>query len=518
MSTPPTRELGQPGGIAPSLRVTRRGTKNGYEVEPLEGNAELRFPESIPVYDQIRSQDGHIGSVLTAITLAVNGASWDLRTDGVNDKVVNFVRSQLGIPAPGEARVRQGGRGISWTEHIQQVTETMLWAGFAAFEQVYSIGPATPEMQELGLEDVAYLRKLAPRLPRTITRIETERDGGLKAIWQTPMWEPGKSILEEVEIPVDRLVMYVYRKEGADWSGRSLLRSAYKHWLIKDVFLRLDAQVVERNGMGIPVVTYTNEQHKQIAKNAVEQVRAGAHAGLALPEGCKLSFVGTTGNTVDITPKLKYHDQEMARVAMANFLDLGHDRGSQSLGETLLGVFMDSVQTLADSIAEVTTEHMIRDLVRLNFGEDEPYPVLVPGDLKASRGIATTQLKELVDAGIIQPDDKLEAHERARHGLPEKDAETTRKPSESVTEAETAGALVRAGFEPAAAAEAAGLGKLPHLGLPPVTVQPARANDQPATVQVGEQPRIPEIEDFLAELREAREARTRWYASRHGDK
>ena len=38
---------------------------------------------------------------------------------------------------------------------------------------------------------------------------------------------------------VDRLVMYVNDREGGNWLGQSLLRPAYKFWLLKDRLLRV---------------------------------------------------------------------------------------------------------------------------------------------------------------------------------------------------------------------------------------------------------------------------------------
>lgn len=419
MATPNTNELGTPGGIKPSLRGRNGATS--YTVDPLEINYELRFPYSIPVFDTMRAQDGHVGSVLSAIVLPIVSAKWDLLTDGVRPEVVELVRSELGITAPGQPRQRRRREGISWFEHVEQAAETMLWAGFCPFEQVYSVSAPRPGQESTGLDTVVHLRKLAQRLPRTIAEINVGRDGGLESVEQM---NPGGA--ENIVLPVNRLVFYSYKKEGADWTGRSILRQAYKHWLMKDVFLRLDAQAAERNSMGIPVIYFTDESERVDAETYATNLRAGATAGLALPNSMKLDIQGVSGSTVDLTPKIQYHDQEIARSALAMFLDLGHDNGSRSLGEVHLSVFLSSVQTVADKLAEVATEHIVRDLVELNFGPDEAYPVITPGDLKANQDLSPEVLKTLTDAGIIVPDDKLEKHVRGRFNLPEADPATSR--------------------------------------------------------------------------------------------
>jgi hypothetical protein len=109
------------------------------------------------------------------------------------------------------------------------------------------------------------------------------------------------------------------------------------------------------------------------------------------------------------------------------FLDLGHDAGARSLGETFLDFFTTSLQFVADSLAETFTEHVIRDFVELNFGPDTPYPVLEPGDLSANQSINADALKTLVEAKIIVPDEPLETRVRSELGLPEADPGTARK-------------------------------------------------------------------------------------------
>ncbi|TDB78748.1 hypothetical protein E1091_19625, partial [Micromonospora fluostatini] len=95
----------------------------------------------------------------------------------------------------------------------------------------------------------ARLRKLAERMPRTIERIEAAPDGGLVSVLQYSSRTGGRA----QPIPVSRLVAYVLDREGGNWLGRSVLRSCYKNWLIKDRLLRVQAQTIERNGMGVPL-------------------------------------------------------------------------------------------------------------------------------------------------------------------------------------------------------------------------------------------------------------------------
>lgn len=413
------KEAGSPGGMTP----VKQGNSTVHVVEPIEYNGELAFPQNVAVFDKMRA-DAQVGSVLNAIQLTVLSAQWDLYTEGVDENVVKLVRTEIGLPEPGSAMSgRQRRQGISWKAHLEDVL-TMVWAGFMPFEQVYEIAPARPDQADIGLSEIIHLRKLAPRLPRSIEEIIVEKDGGLKAVIQAPVGD-GKSI----KIPVENLVMYTHQKEGADWYGRSILRGAYKHWLIADTLVRLDAQAGERLSMGIPVVTYSQNGDSDTAEEISNKLRAGECSGISYEENSyNIEILGVKGTVMDLLPKINMHNQQIAKNALAMFLDLGHDAGARSLGETHLKIFIRSLQHLADKIAETATEHIIRDLVELNFGEGTAYPVLTPGDLAANEGITAEELASYVDSGVILADDALEEHVRKSRNLPPLDATTRRQP------------------------------------------------------------------------------------------
>lgn len=390
-----------------------------YAPKPPEHTWDLEWPLNIAVYSEMRRSDGQIGSLLKAIRLSIQRAAWTLDDEGVDPEVAEFVRSELGMTEPGKHRQRARRNGIVWTDHLREAL-LMLPFGHMFFEQVYTYRPE---------DNRIHLRKLAARLPTTIEEILLARDGGLQAIRQTA--PDTINYPNGVVIPVDRLVAYVLDREGGDWTGQSILRTAYKHWLIKDQIMRIDAQSVERNGMGIPVMTYDPETPgaKEEAERIVAEVRAGEAAGVVVPvdtagtaEGFKL--VGVNGQTVDAVPKMEYHDQQISRSALAMFLDLGHDAGARSLGETFKDFFTDALQAVADDIAEVATEHIVRDLVEVNWGPDEAYPVVTPGRLRDGNNLVAESLATLANAAIITPDRDTENFVRTRIGLPERNEDS----------------------------------------------------------------------------------------------
>jgi hypothetical protein len=339
----------------------------------------------------------------------VQRTPWRIDPAGAKARVTQFIADELGLPVVGKEpkpapRTRDK---FSWSQHLQEAL-LMLPFGHMFFEQVYRVDPGG---------DRAHLRKLAPRMPRSIAAIDVAPDGGLISITQSALISAGARPLKP--IPVSRLVAYVHQKEGGNWLGRSLLRPAYKNWLIKDRLLRVDAQTIERNGMGVPLYKAAEAENDLTAGLTMAKAwRAGETAGSAVPNGADLVLRGVEGTLPQALPSIRYHDEQIGRAVLAHFLNLGTQTGSWALGTTFADFFTLSLQTLAQQIADTATQHIVEDLVDINFGPSEPAPKVVFDEI-GSRQAATAQaLKALADAGLINPDEVLKQSVRQQYGLP----------------------------------------------------------------------------------------------------
>lgn len=393
-----------------------------------ETNPDLQWPKSIDVFDRMRSEDAQVASVMRAVQMPIISAKWEIDPNGADPAHVAHIADDFGLPIRGQAPVaplRTAGR-YSWTDHLR-LALLELDFGHSYFEQVYSI-------DESGL---AHLRKLAWRAPRTISDIDVARDGGLVAIEQYA----SAGDITTPRIPVDRLVAYVNAREGGNWLGRSILRPAYKNWLLKDRLLRIQALTAERNGLGIPIhkgapapTSADADQAKQWHEEQIaagldiaREARAGETAGVSLPNGADLAFVGVTGKLPDTDGPIRYHDEQIARAVLAHFLNLGTETGSWALGSTFANFFTDSLNAVAQHIADVTQQHVIEDLVDKNWGTAARAPRLVAAKIGAEHPATAEAIKALLDAGALTHDPGLEAHLRALYGLPALAAELVAK-------------------------------------------------------------------------------------------
>jgi hypothetical protein len=354
---------------------------------------------------------------------------------GARDEVVDLIADSFGLPVKGRpttAPLRVGSR-FDFDEHLRLALLELVF-GHSLFEQVYLVGD----------DGRARLHKLAWRPPRTIAKWDVGADGGLIAIEQHQL-VAGRA----VRIPVAKLVAYVHEREGANWIGTSLLRTAYKNWLLKDRMLRAQALTVERNGLGVPTVTgaplpdgvelseaealaWVETQRVEGLKVAKE-LRAGETAGISLPHGGKVELLGVTGRLPDTDGPVRYHDEQIGRSVLAHFLNLGTETGSWALGSTFADFFVGSLNAVAGHIANVAQQHVVEDLVDANWGPAEPAPRLIVATIGEEQPATAEAIKTLVDCDAITPDQRLEEYLRQRYKLPVVDPTTARTAPDPTT-------------------------------------------------------------------------------------
>jgi phage gp29-like protein len=187
--------------------------------------------------------------------------------------------------------------------------------------------------------------------------------------------------------------------------------------------LRTGAQTIERNGLGVPRYTGPEEPAPDdLAKGLAmaKAWRAGVNAGVAIPYGAHMDLVGVSGTLPDALPFIQYQDEQIARAVLAHFLNLGTQTGSWALGTTFADFFTLSLQTLAQQVADVATQHIIEDIVDVNWGPDEAAPRLVFQEIGSRREASADAIKVLVDSGVIRTDRDLEEFVRDVFGLPGK--------------------------------------------------------------------------------------------------
>ncbi len=407
------------GGAGKTATFSVPGTPiiSGFLTDVGEYNPELQGRGALSVYEKMRRGDGQVEATLQALTLPVLSAHWEVRPGvdksepgyGPAKEIADFIRDNLfgGL----EFRTSTGGwTSQTWEEVIRNAL-LMLPFGCAVHEDVYTVDGG-----------LIRLRLLADLLPITFYRFHVDEDG--RTLVYLGQYGYRGARFEQVSVPADKISVFSFRREGANFWGRSVLRPAYPHWYIKNQLYRIDAIACERNSLGVPMIImppgFSKEDH-DAAVNFVTQLAAHERAGIVLPNGATFDILGVKGTLKDLNPSIQHHNEQISAQALAMFLNLGRTySGSRSLGREQNKFFMLSLQNVANKIAEQITHTTIRRLVYYNFGLDAPCPKLLAANVQSRA------LEDLVDAltkfaqtGLIVSDLDLRAFIRRELALPE---------------------------------------------------------------------------------------------------
>lgn len=401
---PPSRELGY-------SQVDAGWWWDGLSNEKVP---ELRWPAAYDTYDDMMA-NAQVSSVLRAVMMPILRTGWRIDGTGCDPKITEHVAGDMSLPIVGKGNEAHRGAAeerFSWAEHLETALEEMLGYGHSFYEQ----------KAYLGRDGLWHLQKLGYRPPRTITKINVARDGGLVSLEQTP--GPAFGLVRPAvdsqvkELDVGRIVVYVHGRKGGNWRGRSLLRPAYVPWLLNQRAKRVEMITAERTGS--PLVVYIageGETDLSTGEGIARRVRAGQTAGVAIPHGADIKLRGIEGTLPDLDKVKQYNDDQIARGVLAHFLNLGTQTGSWALGSTFADFFTLSLQAVADEVRRVASRHIVRDIVEWNWPGARA-PQLVFDEIGTRQDTIVQAIATLVGAGVLKPDEDLELFIRTTLGLP----------------------------------------------------------------------------------------------------
>jgi hypothetical protein len=394
---PPVGEMGQVniGGVLPWAEI-------GW-IDQTEHVPELTWPRSVQTYHTMRT-DSQCQGLYLGYTMPIRRYNWFVSPNGARDEVVQAFADDVNLPIQGETasnkpRTRDK---FHWGNFLRQALLATVY-GFYYFENIGVIR-----------DGMWHLVDIAPRPPATISQVKVDEQGALVSIKQAVG-------ISSPEIPAARLTPMVWDLEGGNWFGRSMFRSVYKNWLIKDRLLRVDAMKHDRNGLGVPWIEApqgATKQQIEYLNQLAQSFRAGDMSGAATPFGAKLTLVGTTGGMPDTVKSIQMHDEAMARSFLMMFMQLGQTQsGARALGESFIDFFTMTQETIALWVEETVSEFLIEDWVDWNYGEEELTP-RIEHERNPDPDLAIADLVSLVANNVIHVDPELEAYIRGKYALP----------------------------------------------------------------------------------------------------
>lgn len=377
-------------------------------------NSDLHFPDSVDIYEEMRSSDGQVHAALQAIKLPLLTANWIIEGgEEVNEEHVEFIKGALFQDME-----------IPW-EHFLSEALSFLDFGFYYFEKVFK----TNQDGKIGW------RKFAPRIPSAHLYWSSEKfKKGITQQLKTT--NPEKPEGMNPQIPWEKLMLFNHEMEGDNYEGRSVLRTAYKHWKMKDLAYKIQIIAIERHGVGIPKLTLpknAGDTDIDKAEEMLKNLRSNEKAYMILKEGWEFEIVsGGTGGTAkdsQIKDAIDHHNRMILMNVLAPFLDLGSgSTGSFALGETQLNFFLNSLQNIGKNISGVIN-NAIKELIEINFGAQDFYPMLRATEIgNIDKQIIINAISTAVTSGLIKIDKPLREWTRENLNLPEEDEATVEEP------------------------------------------------------------------------------------------
>lgn len=392
-----------------------------------EDNPDVLWPASVRTFTKMPREDGRLASLLRAIGLPIRQTRWSIDPNGARPEVVKLVAGDLGLPIRGDNEDASPSprTKFSWSQHLRWALKFQQF-GHAVFERIYEIEDGR-----------AHLVQLAPRPSSTIAFWDVGLDGGLDGLQQWPAgtlgWSGGvfpASLGGAKMIPGNRLLTYVHEQDPGVWVGNSIIRPAYGNWRFKNELQRIEVAAARRHGIGTPVINVSEEESEDTDRldlygQIAQQWRSGDNAGVAFPFGTDGKIIGVTGTLPGdlIRQGIEWHDKQMGIVCLAHFLNLDSG-GSYALASVLTDPFIEAENAEAEMIKDFAQAGIIEELVTVNWGPDEPCPLLTFEEIGARQDATAAALQLLVTAGLITPDKKLEAYQRLILGLPPADPAT----------------------------------------------------------------------------------------------
>ena len=375
---------------------------------------------AIDTYDKMRRSDSQIKMVLSAIKNPIKSAIFTHVQDENNDKseeITDYLN-------------------WNWFENPlfdfdQWLSEllTYLEFGFSIHEKKFSVY----EHSDFGLVHV--ISGMGFRKQSTIQEWDIKGNQGLQGVRQITYGDTvNDNRTSDVYIPVEKLCIFVNEREGDLWEGISILRPCYGPWFRKNLYLKLNAIGIEKAAIGTPIGTYPRGMETSDDKteftNILKNFAVHQSSYILKPSGFDVDVIKIDFDSDKIMSAIKYEDIQMSKSILFQFLELGTSgsTGSFALGADLSDIALSALQYVGDGICK-KIDSINRNLVRWNFGDVDYIPYAKCSGINQKSGKELSEVvKMFADAGIIRPDDRLEAEIRERYNLP--NAETTREQDE----------------------------------------------------------------------------------------
>jgi len=425
------------------------GVISGKEQNPkLTGLSWVQEAEEMLRTDPIVRRSWHM------LRQTLLSASWrfeaGIEGDLVAEELARFANECFGFDG------YAGQMTMSWEEQLSYLFE-FVPLGYRYAEEIYRVGPDSNGKIKVWLDHYADREPSAHQ--RWLSRDNQHLDGVLQntvGLTYTP--EP---------IPAHKLLLLTLNRTGSNFEGVGMLRPVWWWWRTKQRVANLMCVGLDRWAVPTPKVKVDRSQAEMLGLTdgdidvMVNDAEAQAQAFISAEQSYLVENAAVSFDTYAAQPNLYADgpisiitkcDSQIAAAFLTQFADLGNtETGARSVGEIHLSVFRRAAINLCDLVASQVSGMdrrgggTIGRLIKFNYGPVDPSKLprlthtgLDTDDLADSMGM----LPQLVQAGLLTPDNELERALRERLGAGDLPEEAQRSAIERTAQSSGGGGVL----------------------------------------------------------------------------
>jgi len=296
--------------------------------------------------------------------------------------------------------------------------------GYSILEKVYELREWTPRGKGRNTKQYTMLKKLGVRPPSTVQSIKYDDNGGPLQVTQGALRASGEA--ENVDLPINKIMIFTFSRQGGDLTGKSILRTAYAHWYYKTHLYKIDAIQKERNSLGVPAGTIgpaATKEDKDALRTMLKNLRSNEESFMILTPNIDVEFKEVHGNLVNVLESAGHHNTMILLNVMAEFMALGLQgtSGARATGATQADMFMKSTRHVANYVADTYNMYLVPELVVWNYNT-KSFPKVNVRNVGETRDLQMlgSALANLFAQGGLTPDIQTEDWIRAVFDMPRK--------------------------------------------------------------------------------------------------
>lgn len=405
-----------PSKPPPTSSRKSQGTAQPGALGELGINSILQLPDVRPefrnltsrlrTFSQIVDNDATVNATLNAIKMPVLTGEYYLEPYSTAQQdldIAEFVSFNL-----------FEAQSVTWLQFLEEALTAQEF-GFSAFEKVWEDREWVPKRSMANRGIYTMLQKMAFRPQTTVQRFLYDDNGGPKGITHV-LQNPNKSGggNNTTDIDIDKLVIFTNKKRGGNLEGKSVLRTAYKHWYYKEGLYKIDSIQKERHGIGVPDIELPpghTPADEKTARELGRNLRTNEFAFIVRPYGWQIGFAEVKGNVVDVLKSAEHHDLMIAKNVLVQFINMGQgdSSGSRASAGTQMDFLMKALRHSAAKLCEALNTYLIPQLVGYNFPVTA-FPKLKVRSLGETRDLQmlSAALSNLAGANLITPTPEFE--------------------------------------------------------------------------------------------------------------